>query len=106
MHFIFLIYLLKACKNNPFTEWSQGVMEELIKFPKFVFPQQNQNNNNTNNSDSNQKNIINDQQIKKWNYCITLLRYLYIEGLIEPRILLKGLLNIFDSSNFQQVNYH
>jgi len=95
--------LKNACKNK--TEWSQGVMEELIKFPNFaLLQQQNQNNNNTNNTDSNQKNnSINEQQmIKKWNYCVNLVRYLYIEGLIDPRILLKGLLNIFDSSNVQQ----
>jgi len=97
--------LKHAWKNKPFTEWSQGVMEELIKFPNFALLQQQiQNNINSNNSDSNQKaNLVNEHQmIKKWNFCVTLTRYLYIEGLIEPRILLKGLLNIFDSSNFQQ----
>jgi len=81
-------------------------MEELIKFPNITsLQQQIQNSNNSNNSDSSQKNnSINEQQmIKKWNFCVKLTRYLFIEGLIEPRILLKGLLNIFDSSNFQQV---
>jgi len=83
-------------------------MEELIKFPNFQLLQQQNQNNNTNNSDSNQKNynVSEQQMLKKWNYCITLMRYLYIEGLIEPRILLKFLLNIFDSSNFQQVCFY
>jgi len=97
--------LKHAWKNKPFTEWSQVIMEELIKFPNITsLQQQIQNSNNSNNSDSSQKNnSINEQQmIKKWNFCVKLTRYLFIEGLIEPRILLKGLLNIFDSSNFQQ----
>jgi len=83
-------------------------MEELIKFPNFaLLQQQNQSSSNTSNSDSNQKNSINEQQmIKKWNYCVTLIRYLYIEGLIEPRILMKVLLKKFETSTFQEVNYH